>query len=76
MPIFVCDICHAMDNSARDGNYWDRLLTDNRSKPFVIKCSECNTGKWHDKFPKRIYQPGDEKREGGIHYIPKSLLTS
>lgn len=72
MPLFVCDKCHAIDNSACGGNYWDRLLEKDESK-FVVQCAECYTGTWHGHFPKRIYVKGDEKRDGGIDYIPKDL---
>lgn len=69
MPLFVCDKCHAIDNTALNGNYWTRLIDKN---PLHL-CSECNTGQWHNQFTKHTYQPGDEKRPGGIAYIPKEL---
>lgn len=74
MPLFVCDKCHAIDNSACGGNYWDRLLKDGlKETSGMILCAECRTGIWHNQFAKRTYQPGDEKRSGGIEYIPRSL---
>ena len=74
MPLFVCDRCHAIDNSALGGNYWDRLITGGlKATSGQILCTECNTGSWHNRFVKRIYQPGDEKCSGGIAYIPRNI---
>jgi hypothetical protein len=52
MPIFVCDNCGAMENTAL-GAYWCR-----EGRPRL--CSECCTGTWHGKFPKVQW---DGKRE-------------
>lgn len=74
MPLFVCDECHAIDNSACGGNFWDRLLEDGlKATSGKILCAECYAGTWHGQFTKRIYKLGDEKCSGGIEYIPKSL---
>jgi len=62
MPLFVCDVCHAIENTAC-GHYWSRGMdfgsgpTDSRAL-----CSECMPysevmkvgGKWHGEFEKTI----------------------
>lgn len=47
MPLFICDLCGAVDNTAL-AEYWARP---------VKKCSECARGKWHGLFPKEQYDP-------------------
>ena len=44
MPLFECDKCGCIENTACTTHYWgcsDKL------------CSECDTGKWHDRFEKQ-----------------------
>jgi hypothetical protein len=63
MPIFECDNCHCLENTAL-GNYWTRSLdiwpAEYRGKKL---CSECGPpfysdgkksgfGKWHGRFKK------------------------
>jgi hypothetical protein len=48
MPLFVCDDCGAVDNTACGGSYWIRNKTEK------VLCCECYTGKWHDDFEKKI----------------------
>ena len=43
MPLFKCFKCGAVENTAL-GGFWT-----NRNEPL---CSECDTGKWHGRFPK------------------------
>lgn len=45
MPLFVCEKCNTIDNTACGGNYW--YHPDEQ-----IKCCECHTGQWHNRFPK------------------------
>lgn len=65
MPIFVCDQCSCMDNTAL-GHYWSRMSEHTfKDKSLIGKalCSECapaqwadgsktGMGKWHNHFPK------------------------
>ena len=44
MPLFKCFECGCVENTAL-GEYYDML-----GKPL---CSECSTGAWHGRFPKR-----------------------
>lgn len=56
MPIFVCDKCNCIDNTATS-NFWDRLANGKE-----LLCSECDPdiGKWHGEFPKKEW---DGKRK-------------
>lgn len=67
MPIFVCDECNTMENTAL-GHYWARSIIDfkDESKNGKALCSACvpseysdgsisskNTGEWHDRFERK-----------------------
>jgi len=66
MPLFVCDECGCVDNTAL-GHYWTR---GKYGTPKEALCTECmpeeydkglkgsRYGKWHDRFPKEKYVPG------------------
>ncbi len=47
MSSYICEKCGCIENTAL-GGYWSNL-----AKKEPIKCSECNTGKWHDMFEKK-----------------------
>lgn len=47
MSVYICEKCGCIDNTAL-GGYWKNVL---RKEPKM--CSECNTGKWHNEFPKQ-----------------------
>ena len=49
MPLFVCEECGCVDNTACGGTFWEVLTGGGR-----VLCCECRFGKWHDKFPKEI----------------------
>lgn len=69
MPIFKCSKCGCAENTAL-GNYWWNVQRE--GKPPL--CSECDTGTWHGKFPKR-----DAKEAGymlgadGFLYKPEEM---
>lgn len=46
MPLFVCDTCGCVDNTAMPGNNFYEV--DDKSQ----LCTECYNGKWHGEFPK------------------------
>jgi hypothetical protein len=46
MPLFHCSQCGCIENTAL-GAYWY-----NKAKGKPVLCSECDTGKWHGRFPK------------------------
>jgi hypothetical protein len=77
MPLFVCDLCQCVENTAL-GHYWGRDQ-DYFGKPELVGkalCSECSPdtykdgsknsdgGRWHGKFPKRKVTPEDLKGGG------------
>ena len=50
MPLFICDGCGCVENTA-SSDFWIQRregLPDRR-------CSKCRTGKWHGRFPQRPY---------------------
>jgi len=48
MPLFECQKCHCVENTALSDGYWM-----NRTEGGPLHCSECATGTWHGRFPKR-----------------------
>ena len=48
MPLFRCSECGCVENTAFS-DFW--LQRD--FEKITPKCSECRTGKWHERFPKR-----------------------
>lgn len=65
MPLFVCDECGCVDNTAL-GHFWGRDLWEflGENKSGKALCSECapthfddgstsDWGKWHNHFPKK-----------------------
>lgn len=68
MPCFICEKCGAVDNTACGGNYWlHQVHVSQGATDEQILCCECYTGKWHDRFPKRLWSDFG---------TPKSLLDS
>jgi hypothetical protein len=47
MPLYVCDNCGCIDNTAL-GGYWVQQLHD-----LPVLCSTCRTGKWHGHFDRK-----------------------
>lgn len=56
MPLFVCSICHCVDNTATS-NYWLDVGGLHRAKR-PPRCAQCDPeiGQWHDKFQRMDYQ--------------------
>ena len=66
MPCYVCEKCGCVDNTALGGNFWSyarsSFIAKNKGehkegceklKGYIpALCCECNTGKWHNQFPK------------------------
>jgi hypothetical protein len=48
MSLYQCEECGCCENTAL-GAYWGRTKKI---------CSECDTGRWHGKFPKLILPKG------------------
>lgn len=49
MSVYICEKCGAIDNTAV-GGYWKNCCNH---EPKM--CSECNTGKWHGVFDKKLW---------------------
>ena len=47
MSVYICEKCGCIDNITLGGYYKNAL----RKEPKM--CSECNTGVWHNEFPKK-----------------------
>lgn len=75
MPIFVCEKCGNIDNTAT-GHYWGKERFKFKDAPDCdgkALCCECvpeffddgsktgYNGKWHNKFPKEKYDPVKHK---------------
>jgi hypothetical protein len=50
MPLFICDCCGALDNTACGGKYHTRHSYAN-AEQLPDLCCKCNRGDWHNKFP-------------------------
>ena len=46
MPLFVCDCCGCVENTAL--GRFKQMMDDKDVEPSL--CSKCLTGKWHGKF--------------------------
>lgn len=55
-PLFVCEACGCIENTAL-ATFWNRrYYTDPRAL-----CSECRPGStWHGRFPRRQYDPATD----------------
>ena len=74
MPLFICENCGTIDNTAT-GFYWSRKFIKFKDSKFNGKalCCECvpdtyddgskrrKSGKWHNHFPKEKYDPLEHK---------------
>ena len=47
MSIYICEKCGCIENTAL-GDYWNNIINN---EPII--CSECSTGKWHNRFDKK-----------------------
>lgn len=56
MSLFECPKCHCIENTAV-GHYWGQ------KEPC---CSECHTGEWHGRFPKRAAEGMLIDQNGGL----------
>jgi len=78
MPLFVCDKCKVVENTAC-GHYWTRNmgLEDGKKEDSRALCSECmpgpdylgRGGKWHGKFPKVIATTEIIKEYGEDNFV-------
>ena len=63
MPLFVCERCGAIENTACGGTFWhskscvgDKFYKEDKVGFFCKEalCCKCHTGRWHNKFPYEI----------------------
>ena len=66
MPAYKCEKCGCMENTAIT-HYWTNKY---EGKPLL--CSECETGKWHGRFPKQSAK-GMMLGNDGFLYDPKEV---
>lgn len=74
MPLFICERCRAIDNSALGGTFWSAFSSmDLFPPPYAgeVLCVECapttfkdgspnkDAGRWHGYFQKRIASEED-----------------
>jgi hypothetical protein len=50
MPLFICDRRKCVDNTATS-DFWLQARRGSTER----LCTECRTGKWHDRFPKALH---------------------
>lgn len=73
MPLFVCEKCNCVENTATS-NYWEaKYSTEEGRKPLL--CSECDPaiGQWHRRFPKRSAVGMLIDQCGNLHYEDEEL---
>lgn len=73
MPLFKCEQCGCVENTALS-NYWTRNLNwDRLPEPpnHPALCSACDPkiGKWHNQFPQRPWDAQAEANSG----MPKGM---
>ncbi len=54
MPLFICDCCGAVDNTALGGCRGQVGWKEYRDAKAPDLCCKCYTGKWHDEFPYEV----------------------
>ena len=57
MPLFVCENCKNIENTALS-SYWYK-----RGKKL---CSKCDTGEWHERFPEEKFNKYKHKIVNGF----------
>ena len=68
MPLYVCSKCKAVENTAL-GHFWASNMRKRYKDGGPPLCSECHSGKWHDKFPKEIATTQVIKEIGEYHFV-------
>jgi len=54
MPLFICDCCGAVDNTALGGSRGLSGWKEYRDGKVPDLCCKCHTGVWHNEFPYEI----------------------
>lgn len=66
MALFMCENCNCVENTACS-DYWIDKIEGN-----PLLCSECQYGKWHDKFEK-VTAKGCFIDNDGFVYFPEEV---
>lgn len=81
MPLFVCENCHAIDNTGCGGTYWVSKaagVSDGDEKALCVECAPTefadgsrdeDAGKWHDLFPKVTATTDIVNERGRDHFL-------
>lgn len=82
MPLFVCDNCESIDNTACGGTYWTRHINvwpeEVAGRALCVECTPDhyidgtkydNGGKWHNVFEKVTATPEIIKEYGQDNFI-------
>lgn len=67
MPLFRCEKCGCVENTALSDYWMDHL----EKKP--AQCSECGTGEWHRRFPKKDAREAGYYTDGKFIYGPDEV---
>lgn len=64
MPLFICSVCHSVDNTALT-DFWQRT-----AKGVPPLCSGCSpeTHRWHGDFDRRVATPEMLDAHGHNHF--------
>ena len=66
MPLFVCDECGYIDNTATTGCSWPRIDKDDKRPILCSKC--CSNGKFISQPRKLNRKPTKEQLERGSYW--------
>lgn len=82
MPLFVCDKCDGIDNTACGGTWHTRNMDiwpeEVQGKALCAECTPANFkggeandrgGKWHGRFEKRTMTPEKAASNDSAHYV-------
>lgn len=89
MPVFTCEKCGCVDNSACGGTYWtkdaDWWPDEFRGKALCIVCAppffkngdlNHGVGKWHNKFPRKTEAEWDAEEAEWLAIREEELKNS
>jgi hypothetical protein len=72
MPLYECENCHTIDNTALT-NFWDAFI---HKKPKLCSACDPEIGKWHDNFPRLTMAEYREKYPVGAREVEYPVETN
>ncbi len=78
MPVFKCDTCGAVDNTALTRYWMTAYKTDAAGQPLKKLCSACDPkiAKWHECFPRQdAVEVGYLLGNDGFLYHPEDIAS-